>query len=388
MFMMPLLYLFSKNPIKFDFVAGLDMGGPHFEQSTSEIFNQSWDPDERMFRCFDADVSAWDKIMPAALTRSTLCLMIQIVIGIHERFGTYNKRVSDFAGALLEWWDDMSLFYGGVILPFGVMPSGFVMTLDMNSAMNQLLAVCVILSFSKKYKLAFPLDYTDWIIHKALGDDSQTGIKQPFIKECDRMNAPQFSAIEYNQILGEWGILSTLGNKSEGILRYQQPKDLVFLQHTMKYIKIPCYNLTDLPPDDDKSDSVLVGASPLKPHTLIKMLAKQDDKSVVHKPELLLAQVEILLRELVPYGPVRHRAFREAVRVFFDKRWKPDTPIWNHRYGKILEWNYWLSEYVDKFCDEGCMDGDVIYERDKNPHQFEEVLRNLNPNGVETLSYE
>jgi len=323
------------------------------------------------------------------LTRNTLCLMIQVVIGIHLRFGTYNPRISDFGGALLEWWDDMSLFYGGVVLPFNVMPSGFVMTLDMNSAMNQLLALCVVLEYSRRNSLAFPLDYSEWITHKALGDDSQTGVKPAFAKECDRKNVPVFSAVEYNQVLGDWGILSTLGNKSEGILRYQEPRDLVFLQHTMKYLRIPAWNLRDIKDAGLFSDStVVVGSAPLRPHTLIKLLAKQDDKSPVFKPDLLMAQVEILLRELVPYGPDCHRKFREAVRVFFDERWKPDLPALNARYEKLLCWNYWLSEYVDKFCDGGVIDAMILYERRKYPITFEEVTRNLNPNGIETLSYE
>lgn len=387
MFLLPLAYLFTTNPIEFDMVAGLDMGSCHFEQSTNQIFFDGYDEESDMFRVFDADVSAWDKIMPANLTRYTLTICIELVLVIHEYFGTFSPRLRAYADALLEWWDDMSLYYGSAIVPISVMPSGFIFTLPLNSMMNQVLQVCNILKFSKLHNIPFPKDFTEWVRHKALGDDSQTAIKPEFVRACEIAGAPVYSAVHYSDIMASFGITATMGDKSETTLPYQSPANLVFLQHVMFYLEIPAFTLDEIAEDSTRvSKYVFVGASPLKAPVLVKLLAKQDSSSSVEKKDLLRTQVYTVLGELVPYGRVRWQRFVHAVQNYYDPVWKPESE--DHEYHKYWNWNFWLDRYVKKFCSEGELEEYVIHQRVSNPVAFESLKRQINPNGVERLEYD
>jgi hypothetical protein len=388
MFFLPISYLLMRYPIEYDMVAGLDMGSCHFEQSTNQIFHDGYDAKTGKHLVFDADVSAWDKIMPAALTRHTLMVFVELVFAIHKYYGTFNERLVLFSEALMRWWDEMTLFYGGVVLPISVMPSGFVMTLPMNSAMNQLLAICNILRFAQKEGLDPPADHTTWIRHKALGDDSQTAIKPAFAAACRRAGIPVYSAVEFSEVMLEFGITSTLGDKSDGAnLRYQEPAKLVFLQHVMYYLKIPAYTIKEIEEDPSRRDvKVLVAAAPLKAPVLVKMLAKQDSSSVVDPKFLLRDQVYILLGELVPYGKRRFDKFVSAVRRFQHPYWK--TEEMNFEYETHFNWNFWLDRYVQKFCRNGKLDPAIIRQRERNKVSFEVLKKELNPNGIEELDYE
>lgn len=388
MLFLPVSYLLMRFPIEFDMVAGLDMGSCHFEQSTNEIFHDGYDKETGQHFVFDADVNAWDKIMPAALTRHTLTVLVELVFAIHKFYGTFNERLVMFSEALMRWWDEMSLFYGSVVLPVSVMPSGFVMTLPMNSAMNQLLAICNVLRYAEKHGLAFPDDYTTWIRHKALGDDSQTAIKPAFVAACRRAKIPVFSAVEFSQIMLEFGITSTLGDKSDGAdMRYQEPSKLVFLQHVMYYIRIPAFTIKEIEEDPKRRNmKVLVAAAPLKAPVLVKMLAKQDSSSVVDPRFLLRDQVYILLGELVPYGRMRFDKFVAAVRRFRHDYWKP--PEMDFEYETHFDWNFWLDRYVQKFCRDGKLDSAILKQRQLNQDSFEALKSALNPHGIYELDYE
>jgi len=289
---------------------------------------------------------------------------------------------------LMRWWDEMSLFYGSVVLPVSVMPSGFVMTLPMNSAMNQLLAICNVLRYAEKHGLAFPDDYTTWIRHKALGDDSQTAIKPAFVAACRRAEIPVFSAVEFSQIMLEFGITSTLGDKSDGAdMRYQEPSKLVVLQHVMYYIRIPAFTIKEIEEDPKRRNmKVLVAAAPLKAPVLVKMLAKQDSSSVVDPRFLLRDQVYILLGELVPYGRMRFDKFVAAVRRFKHDYWKP--PEMDFEYETHFDWNFWLDRYVQKFCRDGKLDSAILKQRQLNQDSFEALKSALNPHGIYELDYE
>lgn len=387
MFLLPLAYLFSNNPIEFDMVAGLDMGSCHLEQSTNQIFFDGYDEETDQFFVFDADVSAWDKIMPANLTKYTLTICIELVLVIHEYFGTYTKRHRAYADALLEWWESMSLFYGSVVMPISVMPSGFIFTLPLNSLMNQVLKVCNILKFSKMNQIPFPDDYTEWIRHKALGDDSQTAIKPAFAKACREKGIDVYSSIDYAMIMREFGITSTMGDKSDTSLAFQEPNKLVFLQHIMFYLEIPAYTLDEIEEKPLRaSDYILIAAAPLKAPVLVKLLAKQDSSSSVEEKYLLRDQVYTVLGELVPYGKVRWQRFVNAVRDYSDPIWKPEHM--DLEYLEFFDWNFWLDRYVKKFCRNGALDKHIIDQRSSNPKAFESLKRQLNPNGIERLSYD
>lgn len=388
MFFLPISFLLMRFPIEFDMVAGLDMGSIHYEQSTNQIFHDGFDPDTGQHNVFDADVSAWDKIMPAALTRHTLMIFVQLVFELHKYYGTYNSRLVKFSEALMSWWDEMILYYGGVMIPIAVMPSGFVMTLPMNSAMNQLLAICNVLHFAKKKGIPPPLSHCEWIRHKALGDDSQTAIKPAFVRACKKAGVDVYSAVEFSEIMHEFGIHSTLGDKSDGDnLRYQHPGKLVFLQHVMTFKYIPAYTLEEIEEDGARINvKVLVGAAPLKAPVLVKLLAKQDSKSEVLPKQLLRDQVFIVLFELVPYGRKRFDRFVDAVRNFQHPKWKPSDM--NEAYEELFNWNYWLDRYVKKFCRGGKLDPLLVHQREANKESFESLKTKLNPEGIEALEYD
>lgn len=387
MFLLPLAYLFTTNPIEFDMVAGLDMGSCHFEQSTNQIFFDGYDEATDTFLVFDADVSAWDKIMPANLMRYTLMICIELVLGIHEYFGTSSPRLRSYADALLEWWDNMSLFYGGAIIPISVMPSGFIFTLPLNSMMNQVLQVCTILKFANKHSIPPPVDFTDWIRHKALGDDSQTAVKPAFVEACKLAGAPIYSAVAYSEIMRSFGITATMGNKSDTTLPYQEPGELVFLQHVMIYVKIPCYTLEEVIEDRSRLGKfVVVGAAPLKAPVLVKLLAKQDSSSTVERKDLLRSQVYTILGELVPYGKVRWQRFVDAVRNYYHPVWKPKSE--DHQYAGYWHWNFWLDRYVKKFCSNGRIDDYIVQQRKSNHAAFESLKKKINPDGIDLLDYD
>lgn len=393
MLMAPIFYLFTFNPLVFDMIAGLDMGGPHFEQSTWQIFKAGYahNSDRPIFRVFDMDVKSWDKILPATVIRHALLILIELVFHIHKRFGTFNDRLRDMAEALMEWWDDMSLFYSGIIFPVSFMPSGFVGTLPLNSLVNQLLAIINLLWFCEKNDMKPPKCYSQWIVHKALGDDSQTAVKAAFIEACRVAGAPLYSALDYIRGMSDFGITATLGDKSDGgSLHYQPPKKLVFLQHVLFFLRIPAWSAKDIREVPSRAaDTVLVGAAPLKATTLIKMLAKQDSNSVVAKPYLLLDQVRILLLELVPYGKRRHTLFVEAVRRFRDPMWRPEGDVQlDLAYEKVLEWDFWLSSYVEKFCEGGHIDPAIEAVRNEDKEMFVDLVFELNPDGIEELTYD
>lgn len=385
MFLLPLSYLFANYPIEFDMVAGLDMGSCHFEQSTNQIFFDSYFDGE--IHAFDADVSSWDKIMPANLMKFTLKMCIEIVLALHECFGTCNDRLLAYSEALMEWWDQMELFYGGVVLPLSVMPSGFIFTLPLNSLMNQVLAVCNILVFASENKLQMPDDHTLWIRHKALGDDSQTAVKEAFARACQSANIPIYSAIDFVKIMRKFGITSTMGDKSETTLSYQLPNKLVFLQHVMHYLYIPAYTLEEIEQDSMRAGkTILVGAAPLKAPVLVKLLAKQDSSSEVEPCFLFRDQVYILLFELVPYGREKFDKFVKSVSAFSHPVWKPDNMV--EEYKKLFNWNFWLDRYVKKFCKNGRLDPHIIRQREQNEEAFAKLKELLNPDGIETLSYD
>lgn len=387
MFLLPLAYLFTNNPIEFDMVAGLDMGSCHFEQSTNQIFFDGYDEQSDKFLVFDADVSAWDKIMPANLTKYTLTICIELVLAIHEYFGTYSPRLKAYADALLEWWDDMTLFYGGTVIPISVMPSGFIFTLPLNSMMNQVLKICNVLKFARDHDIPFPSDFTDWVRHKALGDDSQTAIKPAFVEACKLAGAPVYSAVDYSEIMRGFGITATMGDKSDTSLPYQKPGDLVFLQHVMVYIEIPAYSLDEIMEDPTRiGQYVLVGAAPLKASVLVKLLAKQDSSSSVEHKDLLRSQVYTVLGELVPYGRIRWQRFVDAVKKYYHPTWKPKAE--DHEYFKYWSWNFWLDRYVKKFCKNGLIDDFIIHQRSSNPKAFESLKRQINPDGFDRLVYD
>lgn len=388
-FMMPLLYLVDLNPILWDLVAGLDMSGPHFEQSTFEIFKKSYNPVNQEFCCFDADVSAWDKVMPNNLTYETLLIMIQLVMQIHKDLGTYNKQIAVYAGALLKWWSEFELLYKGMLFQVGGMPSGFVLTLIMNGMMNILLLYCVVLEFCRINNVPVPQRISDYVMHKAHGDDSQTAVDMAFNRACDKAGAPRFDCKQYSAILKSWGILSTLGNKSEGDIVFQKPVDLVFLQHTLKYQWIPAWTATQIREIPERvNDRVLIGSAPMKPHTLVKMLATQDDNSSISKPSLLLAQIRTLVYELLPYGRHRVRELERVVRAFSDPVWKPDEAWIEKEYDDIFDWNSALSWYVSKFCEDGVMCPSIVKARADNPHVFAKLMKSIGPDTETTLHYD
>lgn len=385
MFLLPLAYFFANYPIEFDMVAGLDMGSCHFEQSTNQIFFDSYF--DGKIHAFDADVSSWDKIMPANLMKFTLKMCIEIVLSLHECFGTYNERMLAYSKALMEWWDQMELFYGGVILPITVMPSGFIFTLPLNSLMNQVLAVCNILVFASEKKLKVPDDHRLWIRHKALGDDSQTAIKEAFARACEEAGVAVYSAIDFVRIMLTFGITSTMGDKSDKMLDYQVPKSLVFLQHVMFYLFIPAYTLEEIKIDPERAKKfVLIGAAPLKAPVLVKLLAKQDSSSPVLPSHLLRDQIYIMLLELVPYGRLKFDRFVKSVRAFSHPVWKPDGMT--EEYEGLFEWNFWLDRYVKKFCKGGRLEPHLVRQRDENKEAFAKLKELLNPDGIETLSYD
>lgn len=388
MLLLPITYLLMNYPIEFDMVAGLDMGSNHFEQSTNQMFHEGFDPETGMHFVFDADVSAWDKIMPASLTRHTLMIFIELVYEIHKYYGTFTHRLVIFAETLMKWWDDMTLFYSGVLFRLSFMPSGFVMTLPLNSAMNQLLAICNVLEFARTRLLKPPKDFTTWIRHKALGDDSQSAVKAALVKACRAAGIPVYSAVEYSEINASFGITSTLGDKSDGAnLRFQDPAKLVFLQHVMFYLEIPACTLEEVEEDPSRlTRTVIVGAAPLKAPVLVKLLAKQDSSSTVDPEYLLRDQVAIILSELVAYGRVRFDRFVKAVRSFRHPVWK--TSEMEHVYAPLFSWNYWLDRYVKKFCRNGRLDPAIVEQRENNKASFEVLKSKLNPEGIACLEYD
>jgi len=388
MLLLPITYLLMNYPIEFDMVVGLDMGSNHFEQSTNQMFHEGYDPETGMHFVFDADVSAWDKIMPASLTRHTLMIFIEWVYEIHKYYGTFNSRLVLFAETLMKWWDDMTLFYAGVLFRLSFMPSGFVMTLPLNSAMNQLLAICNVLEFARIKCLKPPRDFTDWLRHKALGDDSQSAVKRALVLACREAGIPVYSAVEYSEINASFGITSTLGDKSDGAnLRFQDPAKLVFLQHVMFYLEIPAFTLEEIGEDPLRlTSTVIVGAAPLKAPVLVKLLAKQDSSSTVDPEYLLRDQVAIVLFELVPYGRTRFERFVKAVRGFRHSFWK--TSQMDHVYASLLSWNYWLDRYVKKFCKDGRLDPAIVEQRENNKESFEVLKSKLNPEGIVCLEYD
>ena len=388
MLLLPVTYLLMNYPIEFDMVAGLDMGSNHFEQSTNQMFHEGYDPESGMHLVFDADVSAWDKIMPASLTRHTLMIFIELVYEIHKYYGTFTDRLVIFAETLMKWWDDMTLFYSGVLFRLSFMPSGFVMTLPLNSAMNQLLAICNVLEFARTRFLKPPKDFTTWIRHKALGDDSQSAVKAALVKACKEAGIPVYSAVEYSEINASFGITSTLGDKSESSdLRFQDPSKLVFLQHVMFYLEIPAFTLEEVDEDPLRlTHTVLVGAAPLKAPVLVKLLAKQDSSSTVDPEYLLRDQVATVLFELVPYGRERFDRFVRALQSFRHPVWK--TSEMEHVYAPLFSWNYWLDRYVKKFCKNGCLDPAILKQREDNEESFEVLKNKLNPDGIACLEYD
>lgn len=390
MFMMPLLYIYSQFPLHWDFVAGLDLSGPHFEQSTMEILVASWDPITKTFRCFDADVSAWDKIMPTTLTYETLLVMIQLVIDIHVAMDTYNSQVSAYAGALLRWWSEFEVYYRGVLFtPSGIMPSGFVLTLSMNGKMNGLLMVCVMIEYCTRNGIELPDDLSDFFIHKAHGDDSQTAVKPALAEACKKVGVEPFSSRDYTEIMLNWGITATLANKSTHGLVYQEIKDLVFLQHIMRFQWIPAWTHSEcLEIPSRFTDVVLIASAPMKPHTLVKMLGGQDEGAGITKPYLLASQVRSLVYELLPYGRARVDRFREAIFGFHCPIWKPDEPEFNDLYIKIFEWNAILSWYVTKFCTDGKMCPSIIAQREAHPDVHAAAVAQTADGEQTSLSYE
>jgi len=289
---------------------------------------------------------------------------------------------------LMKWWDDMTLFYGGVLFRLSFMPSGFVMTLPLNSAMNQLLAICNVLEFARIKLLKPPKDFTTWIRHKALGDDSQSAVKAALVKACREAGIPVYSAVEYSEINASFGITSTLGDKTDGAnLRFQDPAKLVFLQHVMFYLEIPAFTLEEVEEEPGRlTRTVIVGAAPLKAPVLVKLLAKQDSSSTVDPEYLLRDQVAIVLSELVPYGRTRFDRFVRAVQGFHHPVWK--SPEMDSVYAPLLSWNYWLDRYVKKFCRNGRLDPAIVEQRENNQESHEVLKRKLNPEGIACLEYD
>jgi hypothetical protein len=295
-----------------------------------------------------------------------------------------------FGKALMEWWDEMTLYYNGVQIMLAVMPSGFVLTLLMNSVMNQNLMICNVLQFCREKGIIPPFHIMRWIRHKALGDDSQTAIKKLFVKACKDAGVPVYSAIDYARIMKSFGITATMGDKSETTLAYQDPAKLVFLQHVMWFLTIPAYTYAEVLEDPARRDvMVLVGAAPLKAPVIVKMLAKQDAGSTVLPQSLLMDQVYIIMGELVPYGRDCFDSFVCAVRRFSDPVWKP--PDVSGDYDTVFEkfdWNFWLSRYVEKFCRNGRLDPAIVEQRQNNKKSFRSLKLKLNPNGIDELNYD
>jgi len=261
----------------------------------------------------------------------------------------------------------------------------------MNSTMNGLLITCVLIQFCEDSGIPLPESFDSWIIHKAHGDDSQTAVKAPFVLACRKAGVEPFSSRDFTRILGRWGILATLGNKSTGAqILYQEIGDLVFLQHTLKYQIIPAWSYADCRAVPARfSETALIGASPMKCHTLIKMLAVQDMESVVSKPYLLLSQVRSLVYELLPYGREKVRRFQRTMESFHCDLWKPvgDSAL-AIEYAKIFDWNVTLSWYVDKFCRDGTICPSILKARNKDPDVFKAVTAKIGFEDEEALVYE
>ena len=206
---------------------------------------------------------------------------------------------------------------------------------------------------------------------------------------CREADIETYGAVDYAESNADFGITSTCGNKQDDLddLRFQDPSELVFLQHVMFYIFIPAYNLKEIEEDPSrKGATVLVGAAPLKAPVLVKLLAKQDSSSTVEPEHLIRDQVAIILSELIPYGKDKFDRFVTAVRAFRHDVWK--TEAMTAKYEELLDWNYCLDRYVKKFCRNGALDPFIVKQQKDNPESFKVLKEKLNPEGIRTLSYE
>jgi hypothetical protein len=390
MFFMPLLYLTAEFPIQFDLVSSLDMDGPHYEQSMMDLTVACWDYDEGFPRFFDADVSGWDKIMPYSLSAETLLVMIELVIDEHIQANTYNHQIRVYAWTLLRWWANTAVFYSSLIFLISVMPSGLVITLLLNSFMNQVLMFAVVIDYCEQHSIPLPKCLSEFVLHQAHGDDSRTGVTPLFVAACKKAGVPSFSFFDYQKTMAKYGILATLASKgSEGALAYQRPERLVFLQHSAHLITIPAYSYSDCLDDPARFDkTAFIMAAPLGSASLIKMLGAWETRSPLDDSELLFQEMRAQVYQSIPYGKDHFLRLRKRVMAFTHPVYKPSSTRLEAKYAELFDWNKTLSWYVEKFCRDGQMCPGICNYRRKHKMVHDATFKLLGEQGTHTLSYE
>jgi hypothetical protein len=390
MFFMPLLYLTAEYPIHFDLVSSLDMDGPHYEQSMMDLTVACWDHKEGFPRFFDADVSAWDKTMPYSLSAETLLVMIELVIDEHIHACTYNHQIRVYAWTLLRWWANTAVFYSSLIFMISVMPSGLVITLLLNSFMNQVLMYSVVIDFCHQHSIPLPKCLSQFVLHQSHGDDSRTGVTPLFVQACRDAGVRPFCFTDYQEIMGKYGILATLASKgSETALPYQPPKEIVFLQHSARLMRIPAYSYSDCLDEPDRFDQyVLIMAAPLGSTSLIKMLGAWETNSPLEDYELLFQEMMAQVYQSIPYGKEHFTKLKDRVLAFKHPKYKPDSPGLEKRYAELFDWNLTLSWYVEKFCKDGRLCPAILKFRHEHKLVHDATFELLGSKDADTLSYE
>jgi len=390
MFFMPLLYLTAEYPIHFDLVSSLDMDGPHYEQSMMDLTVACWDRVKAFPRFFDADVSAWDKTMPYSLSAETLLVMIELVIDEHIHANTYNHQIRVYAWTLLRWWANTAVFYSSLIFMISVMPSGLVITLLLNSFMNQVLMYAVVIDFCHQHSIPLPECLSEFVLHQSHGDDSRTGVTPLFVKACRKAGVKPFCFTDYQGTMGKYGILATLASKgSEAASPYQKPEDIVFLQHSGRMIHIPAYSYADCLEEPLYFDqTVLIMAAPLGSTSLIKMLGAWETKSPLEDSELLFQEMRAQVYQSIPYGKEHFTKLRNRVLAFNHPKYKPESTGLDVKYAELFDWNIALSWYVEKFCKDGRLCPRILKTREKHKLVHDATFTLLGSKDAITLSYE
>ncbi len=217
----------------------------------------------------DGDFKMFDMSWSASLLYATIDLLVQLLehIGFEDR-DIRAARVLAYAS-----FNFFVNFFGDLLSPFGKVPSGWILTVIVNSLGNRLMvAYCYYLMRPRGCSLRFH----EAVFFGAYGDDNLMGIAP---------NVPWFNHITLSKELAKLGFTFTTADKSGVPTPYRALCDVTFLKRSFRY-------------DEDFGFIV----APLDEQSIIKSLMVCVRSKSVTPADQLMGQISSAARAYALYG--------------------------------------------------------------------------------------